>query len=709
MRLVPARRRGVASIIGTLLFVIVLLAGLAALGYMDALQNQSTQAGLQAQQVQINRAMESLLYATGPQGLTVTNSGTSSVNIVGMVMKFSNQTAFALTISQALASGGTMQVSPMVGTGSCGGSTCLARYDSLVGSVTAGNQLGLVTSNGNTFWYVPSTSGASDPDVYRTLATQTTLSSTWVPITGLNFSGSASTTYQITVSLFYSQSTGTTNGGLTDILNGIHFGVSIPAGAIMAACGGVAAAQGGFVTNIANNIQSAIDQGCTSSPDSNIGPTNGAPDAAGYPYNRCTSECQFVAIAYVSLGSAGGAVQLEWLMSSSGDLGTLYADSMIQVTPTLSAVNSAGIAPTVSLNPASGTVGSTVTVTGSGFTANSPISMLWGTTYGGTTYVSQPFSPPCTSGPTGSFSCTFTLPASTHGVHSVIVTDTDGYSAFASFTVNNYISVSPTSGPASTTITVTGTGFAYAPSYSITITDAGVTQTTTPSSCVASSVGSFSCSFVPSGAAATGGTHTITASDPVGDSASASFTVTATLAISPASGSVGTTVTVSGTGYVSNAGNSGYPSLTVTFDGVAITTSPTQCTANVYGVLNSCTFTVPASTAGAHTVKVADGSGNSATASFTTTSSISISPSSEPSFYRNTAVTITVTGTGFASGSAITVKYDGTAQTTSPTSCVTSSTGGFTCSITITSVQGSHTVLATDASGDSASATYTQN
>jgi hypothetical protein len=112
--------------------------------------------------------------------------------------------------------------------------------------VTAGNQFGLVTSNGDAFWYVPSTSGASDPDVYRALTAQTTLSSMWVPITGLNFSGNANTTYQITMSLFYSQSTGTTNEDLTDILNGIHFGIGTPAGAIMAASGGVAAAQAGL-------------------------------------------------------------------------------------------------------------------------------------------------------------------------------------------------------------------------------------------------------------------------------------------------------------------------------------------------------------------------------------------------------------------------------------------------------------------------------
>jgi hypothetical protein len=92
---------------------------------MDALQNQPTQAGLQAQQVQVNHAMESLLHATGPQGLTVTNAGTSSVNVVGMAMKFSNQTTSALAISQALASGGMTQVSPMVGTGNCGGSPAL--------------------------------------------------------------------------------------------------------------------------------------------------------------------------------------------------------------------------------------------------------------------------------------------------------------------------------------------------------------------------------------------------------------------------------------------------------------------------------------------------------------------------------------------------------------------------------------------------------
>jgi hypothetical protein len=43
----------------------------------------------------------------------------------------------------------------------------------------------------------------------------------------------------------------------------------------------------------------------------------------------------------MSLGPAGGAVQLEWLMPPSGDLGTPYADSIMQAAPALSAINSA--------------------------------------------------------------------------------------------------------------------------------------------------------------------------------------------------------------------------------------------------------------------------------------------------------------------------------------------------------------------------------
>ena len=63
----------------------------------------------------------------------------------------------------------------------------------------------------------------------------------------------------------------------------------------------------------------------------------------------------------------------------------------------------------------------------------------------------------------------------------------------------------------------------------------------------------------------------------------------------------------------------------------------------------------------------------------------------------------------FAGSSAVTIKYDGSTQTTSPVSPSTNGSGSFSVvSFTVpASVQGSHTVAATDASANSASTSYT--
>lgn len=85
--------------------------------------------------------------------------------------------------------------------------------------------------------------------------------------------------------------------------------------------------------------------------------------------------------------------------------------------------------------------------------------------------------------------------------------------------------------------------------------------------------------------------------------------------------------------------------------------------------------------------------------------SITLSPTSSS---HTSSVTITVSGSGFASNSAVTIKFSGTTKTT----CTSTSTGQLPsgCSFTIpanTYGAGTYTVTATDASGNSASATFT--
>jgi hypothetical protein len=173
MRLDSRRRRGIASVIGTVFFVLVLMGAFGALAYMASLQAQSTQVAQQAQSVAAGKADELLLYSTPSPGLTMTDSGPTTTKVIAMVLKFENGSVYSLnsasspSFASATFPQGTnalvqslvpTSTSPCKDQNNVGTATCLSKFNSIVNSVVAGRSAGLVTSLGNTFWYVPSTS-----------------------------------------------------------------------------------------------------------------------------------------------------------------------------------------------------------------------------------------------------------------------------------------------------------------------------------------------------------------------------------------------------------------------------------------------------------------------------------------------------------------------------------------------------------------------
>src|SRR5438445_13072530 len=91
------------------------------------------------------------------------------------------------------------------------------------------------------------------------------------------------------------------------------------------------------------------------------------------------------------------------------------------------------------------------------------------------------------------------------------------------------ISLDPTSGPVGATVTVTGSLFL--PASVVTISYDGITVATTPGTITTDLSGGFSATFpVP---ASTAGSHTVSAKDAASNSASAQFTVTATMPSAP--------------------------------------------------------------------------------------------------------------------------------------------------------------------------------
>jgi hypothetical protein len=290
------------------------------------------------------------------------------------------------------------------------------------------------------------------------------------------------------------------------------------------------------------------------------------------------------------------------------------------------------VAPSITLSPVMGPVGTVVTASGSSFAASSNITIEFDGNVVATTTATSSGSIP--------LGVTFYVPASGSGGHMVTAIDDSSDSANALFTVTTpSISLSPTNGPIGTTVTVSGSNFV--PSSTIVVRFGPSQVQTTPATVTASNVGSFSASFtVPSYSA---GNYVVSATDNSinNNTASAPFTLTPTITISPTSGIVGTTVTVSGSNFAPSS------TITITYNGMAQSTSPSTVTSNNTGSFTA-TFSVPVtSNGGLNTVTATDASSNSASATFTATA---------------TSITITSSPTG-----TNLVNVDGNATTTPAT------------------------------------------
>jgi hypothetical protein len=237
----------------------------------------------------------------------------------------------------------------------------------------------------------------------------------------------------------------------------------------------------------------------------------------------------------------------------------------------------------ISIDPTTGPVGTTVNISGNGFSASNTISLFIDSTAMATSGV--------TTDAIGHFATTVTIPATAAGIHQLKAADSVNNDTEA-FTVTASVSVTPTSGYSGTKITVNGTGFLASQIATITFdnTLAGTTTIGTQ--------GSFSYTFnAPSRQA---GVYKIRASDGTNIMES-SFNVTTSVKFTAetsaaAPGYVGALVTVNGVGFTAGA------TVTVTYDGKEVKTGTVGSDTNF-----SITFNAPVSKAGEHTVTVSDG------------------------------------------------------------------------------------------------------
>ncbi len=331
------------------------------------------------------------------------------------------------------------------------------------------------------------------------------------------------------------------------------------------------------------------------------------------------------------------------------------------------------VIPDILADVSSANVGDSLSVDISGFAASTSVTILFDGVSKGTVTTT-------TSGTYDNFS--FTVPACVEGAHTVKAQETSATSYYDtdSVDIDPDIAINPTSGAVGVTLTVTGDGFKG--SDTITIFFDGETMTTT----VSDANGTLtSKSFtVP---AASKGSHTVMARDTDTNSDTATFTVSASITINPTSGPSGITVTVTGTGFAASS------TITITYDGDAVTTTPSPLTTNASGVF-SATFTVPTSDAGTYVVSVSDGT-STITANFESTTSATISETTTEEDPGYVGMSLTITGTGFAPDSTVTVKY-----ATDPVTIATtesSPTGAFSVTFDIPpSVAGEHTITVSD-------------
>lgn len=331
----------------------------------------------------------------------------------------------------------------------------------------------------------------------------------------------------------------------------------------------------------------------------------------------------------------------------------------------------------VSIAPAEGPVGTSVTVSGVADTPGGTINIYFDIDGDGLTELEELQTSTTADPDFVTYQATVIVPASTAGTHAITANDVSaGSSVGAFFTVNPSIAISPKSGPVGTTVTVTGAGFSSNSAVTVTTGSLDVTPPTPQTD----EFGSFSTSFaIPP---ALEGLYTITATDGASKTAFDTFTLLGiTMSINPVSGPVGTIVAVSGT----QATSSG--SVIISWNAIEIVT----VTAAEDGTY-SYDLVVPVSEVGEHTIAVEDQqSTNTDAATFTVEPKIVLSVEEGP-----VDTEVTVYGTGFAADAYVDIAYDTSLEVDD---FPTDSAGSFTATFIVPpSVAGIHTVTATDTS-----------
>ncbi len=149
--------------IGTIFFVFIFMIALGSMAYAAGVQEQAAAARQSAEENVASRGAESLVFSTGATGLMATDSGPATISVNHVVLRFPNGTVYPIAVSATIPVGGSIQVESLVPAGQCppGTATCLSKYEEIVAGNPTGSSVGVVTSMGNSFWYVRTASQVS--------------------------------------------------------------------------------------------------------------------------------------------------------------------------------------------------------------------------------------------------------------------------------------------------------------------------------------------------------------------------------------------------------------------------------------------------------------------------------------------------------------------------------------------------------------------
>ena len=267
---------------------------------------------------------------------------------------------------------------------------------------------------------------------------------------------------------------------------------------------------------------------------------------------------------------AGTAPGEHWLEVKSQTTAALLARALFTVD-----------APSLTLNPAEGQVGTEVEVKGSGYFIGKAVNI----------YFYNPNSEKVgsqTASDTGEFSHKFVIPPGIGGNHKITVTNVQGNYAVVNFKILPRVTLNLASAGPREQVKVSGTGFSR---FSGIIIYFGTLATISANT---DSLGNFETLFyVPDVKAIS---YKIKATDDKGLFDETDFTITAGASLSATFGSVGEKITVRGTGFIAGA------PVKISFDEQPITTVNTDNNGDF-----STAVTVPPSLGGDHFITIDDG------------------------------------------------------------------------------------------------------